>query len=99
MSMPDWMSIEGDTIVFNIPPTRSIKHTELPDAVNYAFQYFSKNKVSLIKITGRGPIWLYTAVVHVVAHLARAVAVYDAVSGKYVIVVSHDPSYMVGMIL
>lgn len=96
MSIPDWMSIDEDTIIFSIPPTRSISYKELPDAVNAAFNYFSKNKKNIIKITGRGPIWLYSAIVHAVAHLARAVAVYDAISGKYVIVVSHDSEYSIG---
>ncbi|MEM1547287.1 MAG: CRISPR-associated protein Csx3 [Candidatus Methanomethylicia archaeon] len=97
--MPDWISIDEDTIIFNIPPTRSISYSELPDAVNTVFNYFSKNKKNIIKITGRGPIWLYSAIVHVVAHLTRAVAVYDAISGKYVVVVSHDPNYAIGKTL
>ncbi|MEN2974900.1 MAG: CRISPR-associated protein Csx3 [Candidatus Caldarchaeales archaeon] len=99
MSMPEWMSIREDTIIFNIPPTRSITYSELPNAVNAAFEYFSKNKKNIVKITGRGPIWLYSSIVHVVAHLARAVAVYDAIVGKYVIVVSHDPEYSIGSVL
>ncbi|MCX8193671.1 MAG: CRISPR-associated protein Csx3 [Nitrososphaeria archaeon] len=99
MSIPDWMSIREDTVIFNIPPTRSITYSELPNAVNAAFEYFSKNKTSVIKITGRGPIWLYCAVVHAVAHLSRAVAVYDAIFGKYIVVVSHDPNYTIGEVI
>ncbi|RLG05954.1 MAG: hypothetical protein DRN68_07790, partial [Thaumarchaeota archaeon] len=53
-------------------------------------------KTDVIKITGRGPIWLYSAIVHIVAHLTKAVAVYDAINNTYVIVVSHHPKYRIG---
>lgn len=92
----EWLMIEGDKIVFDIPPTKTISLDELPRAVDSAFRYFSSNKVDLIRITGRGPIWLYSAIVHAVAHLAKAVAVYDAINNAYIIVVSHDPRYKIG---
>lgn len=93
---PDWLKIRDDTIIFEIPPTRTITYEELPKAVDEVFKHFSKKKTDVIKITGRGPIWLYSAIVHIVAHLTKAVAVYDAINNTYVIVVSHHPKYRIG---
>ena len=92
----DWVKITEDTVRFEIYPTQIISYEELPKAVNFVFNYFSRRKTELIKISGRGPIWLYCAVVHAVAHLAKAVAVYDAVNSCYVVVVSHHPNYRIG---
>lgn len=99
MGAPDWLKLEKGTIKFEIPPTRSITYDELPGAVEAAFKHFSSERAGVIKVTGRGPIWLYSAVVHAVAHLAKAVAVYDAVNGNYVVVASHSPEYRVGQVL
>ena len=94
--LSDWLRIRDDTIIFEIPPTRTIAYEELPKAVEKVFKHFSERKADVIKITGRGPIWLYSAIVHVVAHLTKAVAVYDAINDTYVIVVSHHPRYRIG---
>jgi len=56
--------------------------------VDEVFKHFSKKKTYVIKITGRGSIWLYSAIIHLVAHLVKGVAVYDARNDTYVIVVS-----------
>jgi len=96
MSGLDWLIINGDTVTFNIPPTYNISYSDLPTAVLKVYNYYSNNKFDIIRITGRGPIWLYTAIVHAVAHLAKAIAVYDAINKKYVVVVSHDPMYKIG---
>lgn len=95
-SKPEWLKIEGDKIMFDIPPTKAIPLEDLPKAVDSVFKHFSSNRVELIRITGRGPIWLYSAIVHAVAHLSKAVGVYSAVDGAYIIVVSHDPKYKIG---
>jgi len=97
--MLSWLRIEGDTIRFDITPTQLIPLEDLPKAVDIVFKHFSSSRVDLIKVTGRGPIWLYSAIVHAVAHLTRAVAVYDAINNIYVIVVSHSPKYRIGQVL
>jgi len=75
-------------IIFEIPPTQTITNVELPSAVDEVFKHFSKKKTDVIKITSRGSIWFYSAIIHLVAHLAKGVAVYDARNDTYVIVVS-----------
>lgn len=85
------------TIVFDLLPTDTISYSDLPLIVNKVYNDLSKlQDIDIVRITGRGPIWLYSAVVHVTAHLAKAVAVYDAINKKFVVVVSHNPSYHVG---
>jgi CRISPR-associated Csx3 family protein len=95
----NWLVFDGDTIRFEIPPTQSITYDSLPLAVEEAYRYYVGRKFDVIKVTGRGPIWLYSAIVHTVAHLAKAVAVYDAINGVYVIVASHNPNYKIGQTL
>jgi len=95
----DWLIFDGNTIKFEIPPTKSITYEELPIAVEEVFKHYSENKFDIIKITGRAPIWLYSAIVHATAHLAKAIAVYDAINGKYIIVTSHNPKYKIGQTL
>ena len=94
-----WLKIKDDNIFFDISPTESIAISELPKVVEKVYDYFRSNRVDVVKVSGRGPIWLYSAVVHTVAHLAGAVAVYDAVNGVYVVVVSHTPRYKIGQVL
>lgn len=95
----DWIIIDRDTIKFNIPPTQSITPDDLPKVIETIYNYFSREKVDLIKITGRGPIWLYSAITHAIAHLTKAVAIYDAINNHYIIVVSHNPKYKIGQII
>lgn len=92
----EWLKIEGDKVVFDVPPAKAVSPEDLPKAVELVFRHFSSNKVELIKVTGRGPVWLYSAVVHAVAHLSKAVGVYSAIDGAYIVVVSHDPKYRIG---
>ncbi len=95
----NWLVFDGDTIRFDIPPTKSITYDQLPLAVEEAYRHYSNSRFDVIKVTGRGPVWLYSAIVHTVAHLAKVVAMYDVVNGKYVIVVSHNPNYKIGQTL
>ncbi|MEM2185176.1 MAG: CRISPR-associated protein Csx3 [Candidatus Methanomethylicia archaeon] len=95
----NWLIIEGNEIKFSLSPNQAIAPSELPRVVEAVYNYFSINKVDLIKISGRGPIWLYSAVVHAVAHLAKAIAVYDAINNCYIVVVSHHPKYEIGQII
>ncbi|MEM4867877.1 MAG: CRISPR-associated protein Csx3 [Ignisphaera sp.] len=86
-------------VVFDLTPNDVVRYTDLPKIIDKVFRELQKNKINVIKITGYGPIWLYSAVVHTVTHLAKAVAVYDVVNRKYVIVVTHSPEYRVGDVL
>ncbi len=52
---------------------------------------------SVVAITGRGPIWLYSFLTHVL-HIAVALYVFDPRLG-YVCVASHNPNFAVGDIL
>ncbi|MEM1694384.1 MAG: CRISPR-associated protein Csx3 [Ignisphaera sp.] len=82
-------------ITFDLTPSDVIQYSDLPRIIDKVFKEFQNTEVEVVKITGRGPVWLYSAVVHTVAHLAKAVAVFDAVNKKYVVVVSHS-DYKVG---
>ncbi|MEM1522726.1 MAG: CRISPR-associated ring nuclease Crn3/Csx3 [Thermofilum sp.] len=95
----DWLRIEGCTIEFQLTPTQTITPEILPKVVEAVYKAFVGQKCQIIKVTGRGPIWLYSAVVHAVAHLTPAVAVFDAVGKRFVIVVSHAPEYKVGQVI
>ncbi|MEM0094067.1 MAG: CRISPR-associated ring nuclease Crn3/Csx3 [Thermofilum sp.] len=92
----EWLKIQGCTVEFQLSPTTVITPDVLPQVVDTVYKAFVERKCSIIKITGRGPIWLYSAVVHAVAHLTPAVAVYDAIGKRYIVVVSHSPEYKVG---
>ncbi|MEM4436145.1 MAG: CRISPR-associated protein Csx3 [Thermosphaera sp.] len=83
-------------ITFNLMPTDVVQYSDLPDIINKVHKELQYINAEVIMIMGRGPIWLYSAVVHVAAHLAKAVAVYDAINKKYVIVVSHTNIYRIG---
>lgn len=52
---------------------------------------------SIVAITGRGPIWLYSVLTHVL-HIAVALYVFDPRLG-YVCVSTHHPDYKVGDVL
>lgn len=84
---------------FDLKPSDSISHKDVATATDAVFDAFSKSNCDVVKITGRGPIWLYSAVVHAVAHLAKAVMVYDAVNKVWVVVASHNPSYRIGQVI
>ncbi|MEM2383243.1 MAG: CRISPR-associated protein Csx3 [Desulfurococcaceae archaeon] len=84
------------TIYFDLSPTDILQYKDLPAIINKIFSELQNVNADVVKITGRGPVWLYSAVTHVVAHLTKCVAVYDAVNKKYVIVVSHSPNYHIG---
>ncbi|MEM1694583.1 MAG: CRISPR-associated protein Csx3 [Ignisphaera sp.] len=86
-------------VVFDLTPNDVVRYTDLPKIIDKVFRELQKTEANVIKITGRGPVWLYSAVVHTASHLAKAVAVFDAVNKKYVIVVTHSPEYRVGDVL
>ncbi|MEM4620761.1 MAG: CRISPR-associated protein Csx3 [Desulfurococcaceae archaeon] len=98
----DWVKIEvnnNEAIVkIELTPDKNISYEDMALAVRYVFNAFQDIKVEKIKIIGRGPIWLYAALVHSVAHLTKAVYVYDAINKKYVAVVTHSPSINLGSI-
>ena len=50
---------------------------------------------SVVCISGRGPVWLFTALAHKY-HYTRAVATYEPRLGACVVVASHDPRFRVG---
>lgn len=50
----------------------------------------------LLKITGPASLPVAVVIAHAVAHLYGAVAVFDPKLAKYVVSVSHTPSYAVG---
>ncbi len=55
---------------------------------------------ALLKINGPASLPVACVLVHKVAHLYGAIAVYDpkleAEQGKYVVVISHNPAYKLG---
>jgi CRISPR-associated protein Csx3 len=54
----------------------------------------------LLRINGPMSIPVAFVVAHRVGHLYGAIAVYDPkLGGKYVVSISHDPDYVVGMLL
>lgn len=84
------------TIYFDLTPTDVLRYEDLPLIINKIFSELQSANADVVRITGRGPVWLYSAVTHVVAHLSKAVAVFDAVNKRYIIVVSHANNYRVG---
>lgn len=50
----------------------------------------------LLKINGRASLPVAFVLSHAFAHLVKAIGVFDPKLGKYVIVVSHDPQFLVG---
>jgi len=52
---------------------------------------------SIVAISGRGPIWLYSFLTHVL-HIAVALYVFDPRLG-YVCVATHNPDHKVGDVL
>uniref|UniRef100_A0A7C4H485 CRISPR-associated protein Csx3 n=1 Tax=Ignisphaera aggregans TaxID=334771 RepID=A0A7C4H485_9CREN len=83
-------------ITFDLSPSDVVRYTDLPKIIDKIYKEMQETNTDVIKITGRGPIWLYSAVVHTVAHLSKAVAIFDGVNKKYVVVVSHSQEYKVG---
>ncbi|MEM4976127.1 MAG: CRISPR-associated protein Csx3 [Desulfurococcaceae archaeon] len=103
--MTTWLNvkIEGETAVieFNLTPTQTITYNDIPAVVEKVFNAIcgSGARVKVVKVTGRGPIWLYSALTHVVAHCAAAVAVFDAINKQYVVVVTHSTEYKIGQVI
>ncbi len=60
---------------------------------------YSSLQASLLLITGRAPIWLYSFLTHYFCHIYQIVAIFDPKVKGYVIVSSHDPKYKEGDIL
>lgn len=90
---------EKGVVQFNLSPTDALSYADLPRIVEKVYREIQGSNVDVVKITGRGPIWLYSAVTHAVAHLAKAIAVFDAVNRRYVVVVTHSPEYRIGDVL
>ncbi|MEM4964438.1 MAG: CRISPR-associated protein Csx3 [Pyrobaculum sp.] len=101
MEQPSWLKIiqHNDIayIEFTLTPSANISPEELAPAVDYAFRELNKlTNVRKIRLTGRGPIWLYVAMTHAVAHLAPVVQVYDATQRRWVTVTVHAPGHRIG---
>ncbi|RLF82425.1 CRISPR-associated protein Csx3 [Thermococci archaeon] len=83
-------------IRLNFELTKNIYPTQLPEIIN-EFPDVQGRKILLL--SGRGPIWLYCALIHKYAHLVSAVATYDPKIGGYVVVSSHALDVDVGEII
>jgi len=101
----EWIAVkqEGEIVYieFWLTPATNIEASELRPAVEYIYnemQRFRSVRISKIRITGRGPIWLYAAVSHTVAHMAPVIQVFDAIQKRWVTVISHEPSHAVGSV-
>jgi CRISPR-associated protein Csx3 len=53
---------------------------------------------SLVIISGRGPIWLYTTLSHLL-HPCKGVAIFDPRIGGGIVTQSHSPEFTVGDII
>lgn len=53
---------------------------------------------SLVVISGRGPIWLYTTLSHIL-HPCKGVAIFDPRIGGGIVTQSHSPEFTVGDII
>jgi len=72
-----------------------------PDKLEVVLRDFRKLKLAMSKglvISGRGPIWLYAALIHE-AHPFKWIATYDPRLDGAVIVASHDPNRKIGEIV
>ncbi|MEM0467977.1 MAG: CRISPR-associated protein Csx3 [Pyrobaculum sp.] len=97
---PEWIEVrkkDGDVYVeIQLTPSQVIETNELPQAVDYVYQKVNELNGKRVRITGRGPVWLYTALAHAVAHLCECVQVYDAVQRRWVNVISHSKHCKIG---
>ena len=73
---------------------------ELDDAVNELAKLLAPEKYGdkLVIVSGRGPIWLYGALLHYL-HPFKAVAFYDPRLNGGVVVQSHVEEYRVGQVI
>lgn len=84
----NWTLVE-----FELP--NAIELSELPEILKLAPSIDARKGVI---ISGRGPIWLHSALAHHY-HPTRWVAHYDPRVGGAVVVQSHDPRYRVGDVI
>ena len=77
--------------------SRPIEPSELRDVVEEITKNMKYRPVVLL--SGRGPIWLYGALIHEIVHMVKAVGVYDPKVQGWVIVASHDRTKRVGDVL
>ncbi|MEM4819166.1 MAG: CRISPR-associated protein Csx3 [Nanopusillaceae archaeon] len=98
-----WLKVEvvdenTAVIKFELTPDTNIAPEELAIAVRQVHNAFQNLRVKKIRITGRGPIWLYSAVTHAVAHMAPIVQVFDAINKRWITVTSHTPEFKIGQV-
>ncbi|MEM0479458.1 MAG: CRISPR-associated protein Csx3 [Pyrobaculum sp.] len=98
-----WLKIEVENensvlVKFELTPDTNIAPEELAIAVRQVHNALQNLRVKKIRITGRGPIWLYSAVTHAVAHMAPVVQVFDAINKRWITVTSHTPEYRIGQV-
>ncbi|MEM4964957.1 MAG: CRISPR-associated protein Csx3 [Pyrobaculum sp.] len=91
----EWLDVkkkDNDVYVeIQLTPTQTIEPSDIPQAVDYVFKRVNElNGGKRVRITGRGPVWLYVALVHTVAHLCECVQVFDAVQRRWITVVTHS---------
>jgi len=95
--MFDCYRVEGNEIVVNV---RDISPDDLLYLVDLITSEFLYDRKDLIKIKGDAPIWLYISLCHLLSYLVnKAIAVYDASAGGYVVVISHHPEYKIGQVI
>lgn len=95
------MRVEGRTAIveFNLGATDVVRHEDIEPVVKAVYEFLQSAPVDVVKITGRGPTWLYAATTHAAAHMAKCVATFDAVNRRYVVVVTHSPDYKLGQVV
>lgn len=88
--------VADDTVVLEFRLTRPIRPEELPTLVESAPDV---SGAVLLVISGRGPIWLYGALLHRYLHSVAAIATFDPKVGGAVVVASHDLRWYVGQVV
>ena len=97
MSAEDLVKIRTETDEKYVKIEFELTENIIPAQIQEVLRVFPDVKgPKHLLISGRGPIWLYGALIHKYAHLVQSVAIYDPKQGGYVVVVSHSPEVKVG---
>ena len=88
------ITLDGDTmrVGFGVPASND----EIVKEVKSTLEDMALSGGVLLKINGAASLPVAITITHAVAHLYGAVAVWDPKLSKYVVSVSHSPSYAVG---
>jgi len=87
---------EGKYVKLNFELERPIEPKDLKTIIGTLPKIQGKK---VLLISGRGPIWLYCALLHEYLHKVAAIGTYDPKIQGYVIVASHHPDYNVGDVI